>query len=149
MSTSDRWAWAFLVRPLRVVDGDTFDAVVDLGFGITLGMGRPFRFRLVGPEGEWFDAAESRGPKAQEAGRVAADALRAAFAPILAGEGLVAVRTFKPDGRDAFGRWLAYPYAIVTSEGGTLPFDPVRALVDAGVARLGSRFPAPASTSTP
>ncbi len=93
---------------LRVVDGDTVDLAVDVGFRITV----TDRFRLLG-----IDAPELRTPT-YEAGHAARRWLEA----LIAGRELL-IETHKP-ATDKYGRWLA-----------TLFLDGVdvnRALVDAG-----------------
>lgn len=81
----------------RVVDGDTLDLVVDVGFRVL----RRDRFRLVLGDGTPYDAPESRGPKVTSAGRAAAEWLKT---ELPAGAAVV-VRTFR--GADKYGRWLA------------------------------------------
>lgn len=140
------WAWQYIVKPLKVVDGDTFDARVLLGLEAQL---ERIRFRLVGPGGEWFDAAESRGARASQAGVEAATMLRVQLARALTEPDIyVGVLTFKPDPRDSFGRWLAFPSVHVqkTSSGFVVVevLDIIGTLVRAGVAELGGRFHAEA-----
>ena len=50
----------------RVVDADTLDLSFDLGFGVHLAR----RIRLVGPDGEYVDAFETRGQE-RERGLIA------------------------------------------------------------------------------
>lgn len=60
----------FKAKVLRVVDGDTIDALVSLKFSITM----KIRFRLTG-----FDAPETYRPKSKneaKAGKAATDALK-------------------------------------------------------------------------
>lgn len=83
----------------RVVDGDTIDLLVDVGFRITVSD----RFRLYG-----IDAPEPIGPEASEAGRAA----KAWLVDRLPVGAVVQVHTVKP--RDKYGRWLAW----VIDEGG-------------------------------
>ena len=45
----------------RVVDGDTVDAVVDLGFGVVMNM----RFRVIAENHEYFDTPETYRPKTE------------------------------------------------------------------------------------
>jgi micrococcal nuclease len=73
----------------RVVDGDTVDLDVDLGFRVALAI----RTRLLG-----INAPELR----DQAGRDVRDALQAR----LPGGEQVTVTTFR-DPRDKYGRWLA------------------------------------------
>lgn len=101
MGTSYRWIRKAVVE--RVVDGDTVSLTFDLGFGVQL---EGQHVRLVGAASgvaRWFNAPESRGPLATEAGRAATEALRE-----LLPEGQpVVVETFKGPGSDKYGRWLA------------------------------------------
>lgn len=92
----------------RVVDGDTIDLTVDLGLKITW---KGIRVRLVGPNGQWFDAPEiNRGTdKEKAAGRDARAWLKEHLLPGT----YITIKTFKPDSRDSFGRWLS---AIWSSE---------------------------------
>jgi micrococcal nuclease len=82
---------------IRVLDGDTVDVAVDLGFHIMLGE----RVRLAGinaPEIHSKDAAE------KAAGAKAA----AALAEMLPCGDLVTIKTAKADAeQEKFGRWLA------------------------------------------
>lgn len=86
---------------VRVVDGDTIDARLGLGFGITAA----FRFRLLG-----VDTPESFGRAAEPAGKVAA-AFTSAW--LEERKGRLFARTYKGSqtavglGDGAFGRWLA------------------------------------------
>lgn len=91
-----------VVEIIRVVDGDTVDCVISLGFGLTAA----FRFRLFD-----FDAPETRGAQADpERGPAAA---RFAHEWLAQREGQLLVRTEKSSdatvgiGDGAFGRWLA------------------------------------------
>jgi micrococcal nuclease len=74
---------------LRIVDGDTVDLDVDLGFRASI----EIRTRLIG-----INAPELN----TETGRLVRDALAAHMPP---GSGVV-VRTFK-DPRDKYGRWVS------------------------------------------
>lgn len=76
---------------IRVVDGDTADVVVDLGFQISIEM----RVRLAG-----IDAPElnARGPEGEQA--------RDHLASLLPAGSICYVKTEKP--RDKYGRWLAW-----------------------------------------
>jgi len=76
---------------VRVVDGDTIDARLDLGFY----MSAELRLRLAG-----IDAPETRGPE-REAGKAATAALVAKLAE---DPGPCIVRTSKTG---KYGRWLA------------------------------------------
>lgn len=88
--------YAYRATLVRVVDGDTVDLEMDLGFRIT----HALRVRLLG-----IDAPELRGAT-REAGAAARDALHAMVAPASEG-GALLVRTHKGDRRDGFGRYLA------------------------------------------
>lgn len=88
-----------VVEILSVVDGDTIDARISLGFGINA----TFRFRVAG-----VNTPEIFGRNASEEGRVAHQFTK----DWLVGRDLW-VRTFKSSqatvgiGDGAFGRWLA------------------------------------------
>lgn len=90
-----------IAEVVRVVDGDTIDARLSLGFGITA----TFRFRLFG-----VDTAESFGRAAEPAGKVAAEFTSAWLTER---RGRLYARTYKGSqsavglGDGAFGRWLA------------------------------------------
>jgi micrococcal nuclease len=83
----------------RVVDGDTVDAVISLGFGLEA----TIRFRVAG-----VDTYELFGPHAEEKGKEAMLFTRHWFS----NRRRVVVRTFKGAqstvgiGDGAFGRWL-------------------------------------------
>lgn len=84
-----------VVEVLRVVDGDTVDLRLDLGFYLSAAL----RFRLLG-----IDAPELRGAAAErERARQATDYARTWLAAALARHDLRAV-TYRSD---HFGRWLA------------------------------------------
>lgn len=74
---------------VKVIDGDTVDLSVDLGFHVSL----TIRTRLIG-----IDAPEVSTPE----GKIARDRLREAL-PV---SSAVAVHTAKSPG-DKYGRWLA------------------------------------------
>lgn len=98
MMPEHRWLWRGTVD--RVVDGDTVDVDIDTGFRVWR---LRERVRIVGPDGLPFDAPEMRGRGSSQAGADAALAL----AGMLPHGASVQLETFRPDGRDAFGRWLA------------------------------------------
>jgi micrococcal nuclease len=75
---------------MRVVDGDTVDLLVDMGFH----MQAKLRFRLMG-----YNAPEVRGPE-----RVMGLEAKNNLQEVLAVGEFVTVKTYKGD---AFGRWLA------------------------------------------
>ena len=97
----------------RVIDGDTFDARIDLGFRCHTEQ----RFRLLG-----YDAPEMRGETARM-GRLAKDAMAAAIF-----SGTVTLRTQKGD---SFGRWLA-SVLVQPSNPDQMSFDLVDRLVRDG-----------------
>jgi len=82
---------------LRVIDGDTVDVMIDLGFGSY----RKMRLRLYG-----IDAPERRG-ETREAGNAATDYLRG----ILSVGATIVVKTFK-DKQGKYGRYLALIYTM-------------------------------------
>jgi len=82
--------YEYNARVVRIVDGDTFDADVDLGFHLTSRL----RFRLLG-----IDAPEMR-----ESAGPAAKAWLTEAIPV---DKAVHIRTEKGD---SFGRWLAVVY---------------------------------------
>jgi endonuclease YncB( thermonuclease family) len=90
-----------VVEVLRVVDGDTLDLSLSLGFGIR----GAFRFRLAG-----VDAPEVRGARAEVRGK---EATRFVIDWLGARAGSLTVRTYKGSdstvgiGDGSFGRWLA------------------------------------------
>lgn len=95
MTSPDLYIYSASV--LRWVDGDTVDVAVDLGFRIAWRI----RLRLVGPDGRYFDAWETKGSE-RERGILAWD-----FARDFAPEGsTVHIRTYK-DSQGKYGRWLA------------------------------------------
>ena len=95
---------------IRVVDGDTIDCRLALGFGLTAA----FRFRLAN-----VDTPETYGPLRVEAGKAAT-----AFTDAWLGQrqDRLRARTFKGSratvglGDGAFGRWLADIWCWPTGE---------------------------------
>jgi len=83
--------YVYRARITRVVDGDTVDADIDLGFGVTTHQ----RLRLLG-----INAPETRG-ETRDAGDAATEHLTEMLAL-----GPVTVQTVK-DKRGKFGRYLA------------------------------------------
>lgn len=81
---------------LRVIDGDTVEARVDLGFEVSL----VERFRLRG-----INAPEMKGPS-RDSGRAAADYLRTLISTETGTTGAVLLRTTK-DRKEKYGRYLA------------------------------------------
>ena len=84
------------VKVLRVLDGDTVELELDLGFGASY----RDEFRIQG-----IDAPEIRG-KTREAGLAAKTALE----EFLGDGSLASVETFKAPTKDKYGRWLADPF---------------------------------------
>lgn len=82
-------------KVIKIIDGDTLDVILDLGFKMTL----TTRLRLLG-----LDAAELHDPLASERMR-AQDAKNWLYAKVF--DQLVLVRTEKSD---SFGRYLAEVY---------------------------------------
>lgn len=82
--------WRYRATVVRVVDADTIDCVVDLGFRVSSAQ----RLRLLG-----VDAPETRG-----AGRADGLASKAALEAVLPEGRAVVVETAKGD---RWGRWLA------------------------------------------
>ncbi|WP_318567868.1 hypothetical protein [Salinigranum marinum] len=97
--------WQYRARVERVVDGDTLDLGIDLGFGVSL-TGDEARVRLRG-----VDTAETFGvPKDSE--EYAAGQRQKAFVEEWVDETderewPVFVETAKDDQRGKYGRWLA------------------------------------------
>lgn len=85
-------AYTYRARILRVIDGDTYDVAVDVGFRLTATL--PLRLARV-------NCPEKRTPE----GVRAAAYVAALFSPLPCP---VVVRTFKPV--DDFGRYLADVY---------------------------------------
>jgi micrococcal nuclease len=89
----------YRAKVLRVVDGDTFEAVVDLGFDQFLGnesQKRPPKFRMAG-----IDAPEKRG-ESRTAGLASMNRLK----ELIEGKWVV-IRTEKSPEHEKYGRWLA------------------------------------------
>lgn len=89
--------YVYNVEVLRVVDADTLDVRLDLGFGIHV----THRLRLVGPRGDYFDAWETRGIEREKG--LAAKAFVEEL--VQASGGRAVVRTERERGK--FGRYLA------------------------------------------
>lgn len=88
--------FVFRARAVRVVDGDTCDLIVDLGFRMTTTQ----RFRLLG-----IDTPEMNATDLKERERaVAATQALVGMLSSGAGDWPLLVRTQKAD---SFGRWLA------------------------------------------
>ncbi|MGH2586726.1 MAG: thermonuclease family protein [Dehalococcoidia bacterium] len=108
-------AFVYPARVLRVVDGDTLDLEIDVGFALTTRQ----RVRLLDA---W--APEVRGPE-RALGLVSAGFVSKWVASHCQGEWPFRVQTEKDD---AFGRYLAYVWAM--DDGSSLADD----LVDGGYA---------------
>ncbi len=89
---------AYRARCTRVVDGDTADLVVDVGYHVTL----TSRFRLLGINAPEMHAADPAvRQRALDAKTYLAAAIEAG-----AGDWWLRLTDVKPDA-DSFGRWLA------------------------------------------
>ena len=101
--------WEYRATPTNVVDGDTFDATVDLGFSASLDM----RLRLLGA-----DTFEPRGDT-RELGLAATEFTRQWFLTHADPAGRVLIVTVpdrrERDQRDSFGRYLAFVWNIAKS----------------------------------
>ncbi len=82
--------YTYAARILRWVDGDTVDVVIQLGFRVDVQQ----RVRLLGVD----------TPEKGRAGYVAARERAEQVAPVGA---KVVLRSYKPDGADLYGRYLA------------------------------------------
>jgi len=89
----------YRARVVKVVDGDTVDVDIDLGFGSWL---HKQRLRLYG-----INAPEVRGPQ-REAGLITTDWLKERI------DGRdIFIETFKAEGsKGKYGRWLANLYTV-------------------------------------
>lgn len=108
-------AYTYSAKVVRVVDGDTVDLAVDVGFRVTVND----RFRLLG-----INAPESRGVNADVyAATASTEHLRRMLGML--GGGTVVLRSHVPRiGQDKYGRWLAELWIDDMSVN--------RAMVDAG-----------------
>jgi micrococcal nuclease len=95
--------YEYQARVINVVDGDTVDMAVDLGFGIS----KVLRLRVFG-----INAPERRGAERLR-GELATDLLRDLLAQ--AQDGIVLVLTIK-DKQEKYGRYLAR-ILVPTAEG--------------------------------
>ncbi len=124
--------YTYVCRVVRVVDADTFDVVIDLGFGIALGQYDPVRLRLAD-----IDAPEMRTEEGQAARDFAWDWVYSWADDDDAPIGPFILRTVKSkraaDTRDSFGRYLAY---LAPIDGGQTLNE---ALVEAGHATRWAR----------
>lgn len=81
--------FTYLAKIYKVIDGDTVDLIVDLGF---------FTYKIIRTRLRNINSPEIK----EESGRIARDALRE-YLPVGTGIG---VTTYK-DPTDKYGRWLA------------------------------------------
>lgn len=95
----------------RVVDGDTIDLDVDLGFRVSVRI----RVRLIHSDGGYFDAPEVRGPDKAE-GNLWRDAAVSWFAQAPKGYPLYVTTTKR--GRGKFGRWLGSIFSVLAGDVG-------------------------------
>jgi micrococcal nuclease len=98
--------YEYRARVIHVVDGDTVDMAVDLGFGIA----KTMRFRVLG-----INAPELRGAS-RIRGELATERLRVLLAE--SHDGTVLVLTVK-DKQEKYGRYLAR-IIVQTASGDTL-----------------------------
>lgn len=97
--------WQYRADVERVVDGDTLDLVIDLGFGVIL-TGDEARVRLLDIDtAEIFGAAE--GSEEYVAGQQHKAFVEAWVAQAGEQEWPVFIETEKDDERGKYGRWLA------------------------------------------
>jgi micrococcal nuclease len=113
MSNTDKNLYTFEGRVVKVVDGDTVDVELDLGFRIT----HTIRVRVCGPNGKMFNAPELRLEE-RERGIQAKNATVSYFdltSSAVDGIGLkVYVKTYKTT--DKYGRWIAEIHAPAHEE---------------------------------
>jgi len=100
--------WKFQATLLRVVDGDTVDCRIRLGFHVEV----KERLRLCMSDGVGIDAPETRGVE-REAGLASKAALIALLKSYTEDDECV-VKTFKGTRQGKYGRFLA---SLETSEG--------------------------------
>lgn len=115
--------YEYLIRKVHyVVDGDTFDLELDLGF-YQFGV---YRVRLLG-----VDTPELYGKYATDEGRMAKEFVEDWFDGAFGrGDRLVAI-TRKAD---SFGRWLASVYAVSTDNSSSIYL--ADDLIDSGLAEV-------------
>lgn len=119
----DAGLFQYRAKLVKVVDGDTVDLVVDLGFYTMMQR----RFRLLG-----LDAPEPNSP--DPAVRAAATRARLALESLISeasGAGRLRARTLK-DSADKYGRYLVT--LLVVDSTGTLVLDVNDAMVKGGYA---------------
>jgi len=90
--------YSYTGKVVKVVDGDTFDILIDLGFGISV----KHRFRLYG-----VDTPETYGKNACEEGKVVKKYVK----ELLKKNSTVYIETYK-DKKGKYGRYLADVYYI-------------------------------------
>lgn len=112
--------YAYRATVLHVVDGDTIDLSVSLGFDISY----KARFRMAG-----INTPESYGPDACDAGRAA----KAFLADLLREGTAVLVKTTK-DKKEKYGRFLAEIFILDTS-GQPVANSVNQMMIDAGHAK--------------
>jgi micrococcal nuclease len=114
--------YEYKAKLIRVVDGDTYDLEIDLGFKVR----RTDRFRLVGA-----DTPEVFGKNASEEGRQASESVKR----LLWAQPSITIRTLK-DKQGKYGRYLADIRITHNGDGDPLP-DTVwlsQYLIDQGIA---------------
>ncbi len=92
--------YTYKAKIIRVIDGDTFEATIDVGFGMSF----TTKLRLTG-----IDVAETWRPKS-EAERVHGEAATA-FVKNFIGDGYVTIKTTK---QGKYGRYIA---TVMNSDG--------------------------------
>lgn len=97
--------YQYASKLIKVVDGDTVDLIVDLGFTVSISS----RFRLDG-----IDAPEMRTPTLEQG-----KASKAHLESMLADAQLGIVR-LDSLGRDKYGRWVARLYYVSQATGETV-----------------------------
>ena len=100
--------WKFQATVLNIVDGDTVDCRIKLGFHVEV----VERLRLCMSDGVGLDAPETRGSE-RKAGLASTAALRSLIA-LYTECGDCGVKTFKGTHQGKYGRFLA---SLETSEG--------------------------------
>jgi len=98
--------YTYRAELVRVIDGDTIDVIIDLGFGIMFGNERaPRRLRLAGIDTpELRSKDEAARAAAQTAKQFVIDTLSRAFTSTLRIE---TIKTRKGVERQTFGRYVA------------------------------------------
>lgn len=109
--------YQYASKLIKVVDGDTVDLIVDLGFTVSISS----RFRLDG-----IDAPEMRTPTLEQG-----KASKAHLESMLADAQLGIVR-LDSLGRDKYGRWVARLYYVSQATGETV--DVSAKMIDDGFA---------------